>query len=926
MAFNPFNVFRKNQKILFALLTIMVMFMFVLSSGMGKGDFFQFFPEWLGQQRGAGGETVATINGKKLTTGQLSQIGLMRNRVNELMMRLSGVAANNFAKMLDDATTTTADREGAQKDLREFLQIRQAGYLGMRAQQDLMMAQIQGRTIPPMAIMNARFQENMQQMSRFDAIVRNTNAKAEDRDLARSAIALIEIDRNRLFSPTYFATVANKTPNDRFEFELWLKKADKLGIAITPVDAEFMVYGELYGKVGEADWKEAVRELQNKDQRLTTDLIRKGIADEYRVKLAQMAVLGSVDGSNMISADQSVSPPYQMFEFYRQQCDESTYAVLSVPAENYIAKVTGTPTDAELRELFTKNRTREPNPVLEQPGFKEPRKLKLEWLQAKGDEAFYKAASKDALAKAEVQAKLSGLMCAPIVSTSAISVVSSAALLNLKTDDLLKSVYENYKTSAEFNIRANWDFNFLPTRADVTDASLAKPANLAALTASAAGSLLAHGSPLTPAIMLAEKARMEERNAKARAQMSAFVVPVIGSVPIGSALAVAYRIPAPLPLAVLREDSEKKIRERLARQLCFNDLTKFQTEVASKGKGIDKAGARDYITNFLNERKFEHGESKAFHDQYTMFNDPGLKPLTDLYTKLAPKSQGSIFFGSMFFVEQDMRGQVRSATSMYAPSAYPPNSLNEQTFVGSQMSEAPTEPAILTWRIAEEQALEPKSMDDPKVKEKVVDAWKRIKAREMAKAKADELAKQASTFGTNEAVIRGKMIDIQAELKAGRTDKEALERVKYFEIPKVSYMVTSGPSLSVQNRQSVQPFQYLPNENCMYPTAEMTSELLKNRDKPVGSAIVLGDMPKDTYYVAVVANKVDRIPFEFAKGIYSTFTMSQNPNELDGYIRSQFQMESAQKSRLNAINLIKAELKVENENAKALSEKGDSNE
>ena len=52
MAFNPFNFFRKNQKILFALLTILVMFMFVLSSGLPGSDFFQWFPEWLGRHKG----------------------------------------------------------------------------------------------------------------------------------------------------------------------------------------------------------------------------------------------------------------------------------------------------------------------------------------------------------------------------------------------------------------------------------------------------------------------------------------------------------------------------------------------------------------------------------------------------------------------------------------------------------------------------------------------------------------------------------------------------------------------------------------------------------------------------------------------------------------------------------------------------------
>ena len=46
MAYNPFSIFRRNQKAIFAVVTVVIMFMFVLSSGMtGKADFFNWLPE-----------------------------------------------------------------------------------------------------------------------------------------------------------------------------------------------------------------------------------------------------------------------------------------------------------------------------------------------------------------------------------------------------------------------------------------------------------------------------------------------------------------------------------------------------------------------------------------------------------------------------------------------------------------------------------------------------------------------------------------------------------------------------------------------------------------------------------------------------------------------------------------------------------------
>jgi hypothetical protein len=922
MAFNPFNFFRKNQKILFALLTIMVMFMFVLSSGLGRSDFFQWFPEWLGQQRGARGETVALVNGRKLTTGQLAELSQLRVKANEFMSAMAARASENIAKTIDDATNK-ADRESSQILLRNLLQSRQGGYLSMQDQQQLMMMQIQGQQVSPATIINARINEIGRQNQILTGLLSAAITKPEDKELANYARALINLDATRMFSPTYFGTVPIGETRNSFEFELWKRKADKLGITISPADAEQLVYGELLGKVGEADWKELQRELQGRDARFTGSALRQMLADEFRVRLAQMAVIGNLGGrgDTSIMANQSAASPYEVFQFYRQECDEAVYAVVSVPAENFLAEVKGEPSEAELRELFAKHRVQEPNPTLERPGFKEPRKLKLEWLQAKGDEPFYQAAAKDALPKAELQARLAGLLASPIGPAGVMPVFAGPALLSIKPESVLTSAYDSYKFGADFNIRSGWDLSFFPSRPDVTDEHAFRPTNLASLAGVMAGSLMGFGTPSAGPIMMLERARVEERNAKAKAQGMLFLVPVPGSVsPLGGAVALAARMPQPLPLAVLRPEAEKKVRDRLARQICFNDLTKFQTELANLGKGIDKSSAKDYLEKFIKERGFTRGESKEFRDTFALSNDPGLTPLVDIFKKRVGDKANLAFFGASFFNDTDFRGQQRPATTYYTPDSYPPRSLDEQSFVGSQLADAPTEPAVLVWRTAEEPALEPKNYDDPKVRAKVVAAWKRIKARELAKAKADDLAKQAANFGSNAEVIRAKLIDAQAAMKAAVKDKEAMDRVKYFEFDRVAPLVAG--QMFQPGRAPVESFRVTPNENIPYPTVEMTVELLKNREKDVPTAVVLADQPKDNYYVAVLTQKFDRKPFEFGLSVYAP---SRTPGgDVGDAVRSNFQAEATRKARETAFNLLKAEFKVENENEKLLSEKSDS--
>src|SRR3954470_7318813 len=85
MAYNPFNIFRRNQKAIFAVITVFIMFTFVLSSGLSGGaDFFDWLPRWLGS-KSRKGDVVCTINGSKVYDGELSQLRFNRVMANRFM-------------------------------------------------------------------------------------------------------------------------------------------------------------------------------------------------------------------------------------------------------------------------------------------------------------------------------------------------------------------------------------------------------------------------------------------------------------------------------------------------------------------------------------------------------------------------------------------------------------------------------------------------------------------------------------------------------------------------------------------------------------------------------------------------------------------------------------------------------------------------
>src|SRR5256885_16103424 len=84
MAFNPFHGFRRHQKKVFAGLTIMCMFIFVLSSGMGRGDLLSQMSDWFAGRTQAS-QAPAKLYGKDVDEATLFRTKLSRTIANAYM-------------------------------------------------------------------------------------------------------------------------------------------------------------------------------------------------------------------------------------------------------------------------------------------------------------------------------------------------------------------------------------------------------------------------------------------------------------------------------------------------------------------------------------------------------------------------------------------------------------------------------------------------------------------------------------------------------------------------------------------------------------------------------------------------------------------------------------------------------------------------
>ena len=311
MAFNPFNVFRRNQKILFAMLTVVVMFMFVLSSGLGGGaDIFDWLPRMIGS-RTRSGEVVAVIDDKKIYESELNTLDTRRRLANQYMASAGQRAAEKLRKYVFDGLNrvSTENRPALQEALaaRPFYvspQLIERVRFGMPVSQE--------------QFSNDRERTVTHLIGQLREIVNAPRPKEVDQEFARSMQALIELDLKLtpdISGPArthhYFTNQPNEGNRDLVEFLLWLKKADQLGIEFTQADVSNLVAGEFYKQLSVEDLREAEGELRGK-RGYSSDLLKEALGDEFRARAAQAAVLGQ---NSLRPNGRGFDAPYDYYRF-----------------------------------------------------------------------------------------------------------------------------------------------------------------------------------------------------------------------------------------------------------------------------------------------------------------------------------------------------------------------------------------------------------------------------------------------------------------------------------------------------------------------------------------------------------------------------------------------------------------------------------
>ncbi|HET6574303.1 MAG TPA: hypothetical protein VFG68_11905 [Fimbriiglobus sp.] len=899
MAFNPFNVFRRNQKILFAVLTVVVMFMFVLSSGLGGGaDFFDWLPRLIGS-RTRSGDVLATIDGTKVYEGDLRRLQTKRTLANQFMSAAAAQTRENLARYVADAIGRVSS------DNRQLIQFALASgplYLSPQTAQLLNNPQLFNQfvamgMISPEAIQQERQRTIAGLQFRLGEITA-TATQDEDKEVANVMSSLIDLDVRLAATGRqgqYFANLPNAGGNkDLLEFKLWLTKADDLDISFTDDAVAELVQTEFYRRLTNDDLRAVEVSLKNKVG-YNPELLREALKDEFKVRLAQSAVLGR---SVLRPLGQTYDAPYDYYRYYRDQTSTARFGLITVPTANYLSRVTGQPSEAELRNIFNQHKNDVPDPRLGRPGLKEPRKLKLEWLEATGTEPYYKQAAAEGVKLAGVLTRANGFLslAASTGGVTDAALLAAAAPLAMQ-DPVLDAQYARYKSNQRAVARDNWyDSSPFARQVQLLDRGYPRAENAAAI-AGVAG----------PAGEWIEA----DRKARVPTLAPALIAPLsprmgVPTVMIAAAAAQA-KATEPLPLTAVRARLAERTAEDMARVIVEGDLHKFQEEMTKFNvakSGTEAASqAQAYQEKFAKERGLKTGQSAEFRDQFHIGIDPGLKVLRE---KVEPAHGGGYVnpatLGARFFADADPRsGRPGPTAGLYRPLPYPQNILQP----------TPYESVLLVWRTAEKPAEAPRSFAEARAKAEA--AWREQKARELAKKDAEELAAKAKDLGNSFFQIEQKLKDLQAQFTGKFDTPEAKARVNYFTVDDVAPVVVTSLPAGAGPSYRATPFNLTPTADVPYPGEAMEQALVGAKDRPLSSSLVVSDQPEDRYYVAVVLDHRQRGPGRFKDEVYDPRTSQ----DVAVAISARHQAELHQKARERALAMLKAEFKFEEKSDKA---------
>jgi hypothetical protein len=630
-------------------------------------------------------------------------------------------------------------------------------------------------------------------------------------------------------------------PETLLDFLVWKKQADELSIYLTDPDVDAELKNLTLGRVTMKDVSDALRQTNRRG--VSTDSVREVLKDEFRVLLAQEALLGSADEDRQPgnSLNQTPAPftPYEFWKYYLDQRTTLQVALLPVPVQ---PAATTSARPEELQALFNLYKEVEASPTRAEPGFKEPRRVKVEWVSTRADTPAARKATEEIVPILQALQYLGAFQpggTGPSGDAFATQLGLAAAQSTKEgkpgeLHPLALAGYEKLKQAGRLDLApiAEPDYSLS------IYTSLGRPDNATVLVGEAFSAPLTLGSPLGS--LLSYQGSAAQRNAKEMEPLVAqegkrrlpygSTLVLAGATSPFTAAALAYdanQAKQHLPPEAVRAQAVEESYGVLAKEWAVAKLLEFAKELDNRRHKPEEV--RAWLPKALTEYGIAgHQEMKEALDQYTIGDtekNPALAPLKEAYLRNSrmmgdPKGE---FFGRILF----------ALSGLYQPQMFPPNFDPRMRQFGEFLWRMNDEPHLV-WLSEDQKAYVP-TFDA--VKDKVAAAWALVSARTQARKDAEKLLAEARKTGGDPAQIR----QLAAESKR-----------EIIELNQVARQVPD-PSATATMRRQYTPYKF--PDVVPYPKKDMLDKLLGLKNK--GDAVLLSNEPEKVFYVAILTDRTE---------------------------------------------------------------------
>ncbi len=848
MAFNPFHWFRRRAKIFMAGLAILCMLLFVLGSGVKGGDISDYLERWFGWKFKGNTTEVAKLYGKKQTVNNLIELRGHRQIANEFMLAA-------WARKIE------AFRTGPEKTVLTKLED------PYKTDHELALADINKGGQSEDAI-----RENLRHGLRALALLRDKLTKANKTDEAE-AVA----DQLRVFDfmvwegfqksqgQSYFG--GGFKLDELLDFDLWLHQADRLGIRFTNDDIRRLVEDDcpLKSLLSGNDAKDELEYYRlvpsAKNAKATLPDLYQALGDEFRVRLAQTSLLGVAPGVRSFHpgtglAGQQIPAwptPDEFWQYYRDNRTDVRVTLVALPVKDFLDKVKETPTKEELLALYNRYKEMETSPEREKPGFKEPRRVAVEWVQADPDTAYYQKKSAELTPTVEGITKLfPGFGAAsPNVGTAS----ASLAVASVPADELgIQAEHEKYLKELldKRQLSSKDNRSLFDPKSEIMARGPDRPENVAAFL----GQFLL-GACATPDGVAASANAVSAEMAVTTYLNKPIAPRLAGLVAAGFEPTIFGTLTQQAALVYVPPERLQDVRKYLlARAQQQYATTLAEGEMAEFKKKLDevrsdpKAAAEFVKTNAVSEKGFTLHRLEEPLDLREMLTSP-VNSLRLDYEKERLEIVGR--FGRQDFprFEELLFGSNRQ---LYHPETLPamtllsrlPETLRDRRF-RAMLGIIADPTLILFWKTQDRNAYVP-SFDE--ARPKVEAAWRFQKARELARKEADTLAKDVREH-TGEGGGAAYLRDL------------ALSRgFRWFDPPEAIARLTTPARPALSHDPTVYEPYSIPESVVSLARSDTPEQLVRDLQKP-GDATVFRDRPEKNYYVAALVSRVEPTMMQF---------------------------------------------------------------